>query len=165
MTERFGIERRDCFFLDEPELRRIVDAIRTDVLPDDRSVSVILAEHLEGRFEQLYAALDFIVQSLANVADREAALKESQYRAEAERGKLDRQQCPLGNFTPKYRLESLERIGARMPNIRSAANRLESFHAFALLEQEFEPIEIDVHELVAHVEASIQFAIDLARGK
>jgi hypothetical protein len=165
MTERFGIERRDFLFLDELKLRRIVDAIRVDVLPDDKSVAMTLAEHLGERFEELYSALDFIVESLTEVPDRGAALKESQYRAEVERGRLDRQQCPLGNFIPQYTLESLERIRVQLPDVRSAPNRLESFHAFALLERELEPIEIDVRQFVVHVEASIQFAIDIARGK
>src|SRR5205814_341514 len=86
--------------LERVRLARIVDMIRSGISPDDNSVAANLADHLAGRFDDLYTALDFLTESLVAVSDRESALKISQYEAERECSTVNRQKS--WQFTPKY---------------------------------------------------------------
>ena len=164
IRERFGLDPMRTL-MGDAELKAMVDVIRSGVLPSDESVAITLAEHLESRFEELYAALDFVVESLVGVPGPEAALKKGQYFAEAERGTLDTLKCSLDGFAPKYTLNSLEKIQERLPEILKTTGRLDAFHRFSLLEKELEPIEVSVHRLADEVEQMIQLEIDVRRGK
>jgi hypothetical protein len=156
----FGIR----FLYSDEKLSNVVDEIRSGLLPTDESVANILADHLQDRFAQLDESLDFIVESSGQAANKEEALRESQYYAERQRS-TGPQTPPANTFVPKYTLQSIEALTIKLPQVRSAPSRLAAFSQFATIEQELEPVEEYVYALAARIDEAIQMAVDIARGK
>lgn len=160
IEERFGHQS----FLSEEQLQAVVDEIRSGLLPTDESVANMLADHLQDRFAQLDESLDFIVENSGRAANKEEALKESQYYAECQRT-TGPQPPPANTFVPKYTLHSIQTLAVQLPQVRVAPSRVDAFAQFAAIEKDLEPVEECVYEVVGKIDEAIQLAIDIARGK
>ncbi len=163
VEERFGINPKAAF-MDRDALATMVEAVRGDVLPTNESVVATLEEHLESRFEDLYDALDFIVENTP-IEDRAQALRGSQYFAAMDRGEVDPRRQSPDDFEGSHTLNRIEELRGRIPELRGASDRLDAFHRFSLVERELEPAEDAVHAGAAEVDAMIQAEIDRLRGK
>lgn len=163
LQERFGWNPWHRFF-DEEKLRGVIDEIRSGVLPDDRAVAATLAEHMENRLATLDGDLVFIMENLAGIPDREAALEESRRYAElrqAEDPQPRVTRLPPGSFT----MRRIQEIEARISQVGSAATTVEAFDRFAVMEAELEPIERCVQDCAVQIDMAIQAEIDRLRGK
>jgi hypothetical protein len=160
LEQRFNVDRF-AFRLDLPS---IADQIRSGLLPSDNAVASALADHLRDRLSLLHDALDFIVEN-SELSSKEAALKESQFYAEARRTAELLQKPAVNAFVPTYSLRSIQEMETQLSQIRSAPNRLNAFDRFAAVERALEPVETCVNELAWKIDEAIQLAIDIARGK
>jgi hypothetical protein len=161
LKERFGIDLWPGGGMGDRMLQKIVEEIRAGILPSDESVATALTEHLESRFEDVFGSLDFIVENSRVACNRQEALKESQDYGQARRSP----QSGPTHSTPQYTLDSIEKLHGRVPEMLKAADRLDAFQSFSVLEKELEPIEDCVHGLAAEIDQAIQMEIDRRRGK
>jgi hypothetical protein len=159
LQERFQVKP----FSIDIDLCLIADQMRSGLLANDEMVATALANHLNDRFCQLGDSLEFIVEN-GGLADRETALVKSQYYAEIA-PPADLWQAIPSAFVPKYSLSSIQELEAQLSHIRSAPNRLGAFGRFATVEKALEPIEKSVNDLARRIDAAIQLAVDIARGK
>jgi hypothetical protein len=162
ITERFGLEPKRMWFRDE--LPTMIESLRADVVPNVEAVTTALAEHAESRFEDLYDALDFVVQN-TDTTDRSQALRASQYWYVVRQGKLAAARTPIDAFVAQYSLPDIEALRRRVDEVRAAEDRIDAFDRFAQIERALEPIERPVVDSVDEVELMIQHEIDRARGK
>ena len=163
LEERFGVNAH-AFLGDQPTLERIVEAVRGDMLPSTEAVTGTLVKHLNSRFEELYDALDFIVQN-TEVNDRPEAFRRSQYALAIHAGHIAPSFSALAEYRPSVDFDSLAKLEARIAEIASAPDRVEAFNRFARIEAELEPIEAPVHRGAAEIDEQIQAEIDRRRGK
>ncbi len=159
LQERFHVKP---FSLDI-NLGLIADHMRSGLLASDEMVATALANHLKDRFCQLRDSLEFIVEN-GGLADQDTALVKSQYYAEVP-PPADLWRTIPSAFVPKYSLSSIQELEAQLSHIRSAPNRLGAFGRFATVEKALEPIEKSVNDLARRIDAAIQLAVDIARGK
>jgi hypothetical protein len=162
IEKRFGVSPMTC--MGGEGVHQILDKLRSEMLPTDDAVANILTNHLKSRFDEFESNLDYIIQH-SIFADREAALKASQYVAEEETGTIDFERCPFESFKAAYSLRTVEEVKARLSGIKRTADRFEAFQLFSLIETDIEPIENRVQALVEQIDCAIQMAIDISRGK
>ena len=161
LKERFDIEPARLLG-DRVTLARILDEIRSGILPTDEVFVTALTEHIDSRFEELDDALDSLVTD-TSIPDREAVLTFSQYLSETGDRCFD--PVILRTFPAKYRLNSVDQLRKKISQISAAQNRLDAFSKFSSIEKELEPIEAVVYSLARAVDEWIQVQIDIARGK
>ncbi len=159
LQERFHVKP----FSFDINLGLIADQMRSGLLASDEMVATVLANHLKDRFRQLGDSLEFIVEN-GGLADQETALVKSQYYAGVS-PPADLWQAIPSAFVPKYSLSSIQELEGQLSHVRSAPNRLGAFGRFANVEKALEPIEKSVNDLARRIDAAIQLAVDIARGK
>ena len=141
-----------------------VQEFRDIIKLDDNSVSNLLADHLLSRIKAVLDSLAFVVQN-TRCPDRETAIRDSHAFNLARCKQEGRSIQALVSAEDRHSLKFLSNLRKKVKGIRRAAERLDSFHRFSLLESEFEPVEQSVHELAGEVDGMIQLQIDISRGK
>lgn len=163
ILERFGKKPIDIF-TNPGTLEIVLDQIRAGILPTDEFLITTLTEHLKNRFADLHSKLDFIAESLS-LSNKEVALKTSQYRTDIKCGAVNKSKCSIDDYQARYQMESVHRLQNSVAGIKGATDRVDAFHKFSELEKEFEPAELCVNQLAEDIESSIEFQLDLQRGK
>ena len=163
LKERFG-EHPMRVIGNEAFLARVVEEIRSKIQLGDEMVANTLAEHVESRVEELFRALDFIVEN-TRCPDRRTAFIDSQYFGEVRRRSIDPTRVTTERYKAKYQLSIIDQLLSAIGLIRRAATRMEAFQQFSVIESQFEPLEDDVSVLAAEVEHMIQMEVDRLRGK
>lgn len=163
LEERFG---RDSVGIlhNENLVSNAVKEFRTDTEIDDQSIGQLLANHLHSRFQDVFDALEFVVQN-TKCPDRETAIRESHDFAKARREKSGLSTRDQEDVETRYSLEFLDKLIARLPKIKEISDRFEAFRRFSEVESEFEPVEQNIQELAANVDGRMQMQSDIARGK
>jgi len=162
LEERFHYKP---FLLSSDQLRVVVERIRSGLLPSDAFVAQTLAYHLMDRFSELHDSLDFIVENCGRSANKEEALRESEYYAECQRLAGQAQPPPAATFVSKYSIRKIRNLEELVSQVRASSSRVQAFARFAAVEKDFEPIEQCVRDLAAEIDQAIQIASDIARGK
>lgn len=163
LQERFEVEPHQLLGNDAL-LNKILEVIKDGVLPTPDAVKEVLAEHLESRFDELSDALDFVVES-TRIEDNEEALRVAHFDVASTGLTIASLLKAMAEFESPYTLRSIDELRARIPEIRTAADRLEGFQRFSEIEGLLEPIEEPVLNQAAEVDRMIQMEIDIARGK
>jgi hypothetical protein len=161
LKERFQVDP----FPFDLQLQSMVDEIRSGLLPNDEAVACTMADHLQDRFSKFDDSLDFIVKADDGFKDKEAALTYCQYYRESRRTSGHALPQTPKTFVPQCTMNSVQALKNRLPELRSASNRLGAFDLFASIESGFEPSEQCVDELVRQIEGAIQLAVDVSLGK
>jgi hypothetical protein len=117
------------------------------------------------RFSELHDSLDFIVENCGRSANKEEALRESEYYAECQRLAGQAQPPPAATFVSKYSIRKIRNLEELVSQVRASSSRVQAFARFAAVEKDFEPIEQCVRDLAAEIDQAIQIASDIARGK
>lgn len=164
LQERFGDEPMRTMGSDA-FVQRVVDEFRSTSSLSDATVASGLAEHIESRLQEFFDALDFIVEN-TRCPDRQVAFNDSQYFNGVRQKTIDPALTRIDTYRAELGLEFVEgQIAKKVPSIRAAANRLEAFRRFSVIESQFEPLEESVSDLAAEVDHMIQMQIDRSRGK
>jgi hypothetical protein len=163
LAERFG-KHPIGLMADDNNVPKAVQEFRNIFELDDNSVSNLLTDHLLSRIQGVLDSLAFIVEN-TGCPDRETAIRDSHAFNVARCKEEGRGIRKLVSTEDRHSLTFLSDLRKKVKDITRAANRLDTFDRFSLLESEFEPVEQSVHELAAEVDRMIQMEIDIARGK
>ena len=163
LEERFGKESATLLHY-EGIVQSAVQGFRATIGLSDKDVKGLLVEHLASRIEDVFEALDFVVEN-SQCPDREAAIKDSYRFALTGRDAIGPNRCTLEEVESRHSTAFLVELRQKLSEIGDSSNRFEAFQRFAVLELQLEFVEDNVQELVAGIEHAIQMAIDIARGK
>jgi hypothetical protein len=139
------------------EFRAIVDL-------NDESVAQLLVKHLRSRIQEVFSALEFIVEN-TRYPDAETAIRDSHVFNEARREQRGLPHIRIEGLAEQHSIKFLKGLSHRLEEISVGKDRFEAFQAFSILESIFEPVEESIQELAAEVDGMIQMQIDIARGK
>lgn len=161
IEERFRVHRPGSLFGGTESLQRIVGELRGLVVPDLSAVTGTLVRHLESRFEDLWDAVDFIVNTTP-AESREDALKVAQLDPNVDGREID---TLLAGFAPRWSERTVRELESRIAEVQAATDRLDAFSRFSQLEAELEKIEEPLYGTASEIDDAIQLQIDQMRGK
>jgi hypothetical protein len=164
LKERFGEPPVDLFYNPDNLIAKAVKEFRSVINHNDDTVKEVLFNHFLSRIEEIHDALKFIVDN-TRCPDTETAIRDSFQLHMDICKKEGRSTKSLAKFADRHSIKFLSSMQKKLNSIKTAGDRLESFHIFSTLESEFEPVEQSVSELAAKVDEMIQMEIDSARGK
>ena len=163
LEQRYG-DGSANLFCNSDLVPRAVDEFRVIVDLTDRTIAELLVEHMRSRIQDVWSALEFVVEN-TQCPDAETAIRDS---CEFNAARRKQQGLPRGrteDLTEHYSTHFLNELTNRLTEITAGADRFDAFRAFSNLELSLEPVEESVQELAAEVDGMIQMQIDIARGK
>jgi hypothetical protein len=141
---------------------QIVSELKKGLPLDVEDLRTSLTTHLNDRIDEIVEGIHFVSEPRAG---EEETLKALQlWSQDRTRNPYLRDQT-FHDFRPRYTMASLQRWRERIDEIGAIDEKLTLFESFADLEQEMEPLESLVSEVVALVDQATQLAIDIERGK
>jgi hypothetical protein len=141
---------------------RIIVQLKEGLPLDIEDLRTSLAAHLNDRIDEIVEGLGFIAEPKAG---EEETLKALQlWSQDRTRNPYLRDQR-FHDFKPRYTMASLQRWREQIADLSTIGDKLVLFERFSDLEQEIEPLETLVSEVVAIVDEAAQLADDIARGK
>ena len=145
--------------------KRIAAQLRLGLPLDDNEIRTALTAHLTDRLDAMEDGLGFVTESWPAEPDEARVLKAIQFSHVHPGCDPATQNAQLKNFTPTYNHDSFKRWRAAIEVLDATHDKLEMFDRFATIEDEFEPLEKMIDDVVSAIDAQIQTEIDLARGK
>ena len=142
----------------------IADRLRQDLPLDVEGIRDALVTHLAGRLEAARNQLDFVVGNAAIGSDRPRVLKAIQFW-EVYPAVDPRKSREFARFKPRYTVESFSRWDREVAHLKMIEDRIELFEQFAVVEDDFEPLERMIDEWVNVIDNAIQMELDRIRGK
>jgi hypothetical protein len=156
--------REDRPFLNTDFVPNAVKEFRATVDLNDESVAQLLVRHLRSRIQEVFRALEFIVENTP-CPDAQTAIRDSQAFNEERRARYGLPRIRIEGLAERHSIDFLKELSHRLEEITAGKDRFEAFRAFSILESIFEPVEESVQELATEVDGMIQMQIDIARGK
>lgn len=144
---------------------RIAKTLRTGLPLDVAGIRTALIAHLTGRLDAMENQLTFIDENLPTGPDRAKTLKTIQFWHQYPPGRPGKPSVDLHAFVAPCDLESFRRWRVAVEALSLMEDKLEMFDQFATIENEFEPLERMIDDTVSEIDAQIQHAIDVMRGK
>lgn len=149
----------DVFELAGTVARQLRDALGLDL----KAVRNALSDHLTARLDTLDSDIKFIEQNVDRELTREDVIRMAQVADGDMEAILDLE--VLRNRIFRYSDRDIIKWRTEIICLLSIANKHEMFAKFAAIEDEFEPLELKVHEDVSRLDHAIQMQIDEYRGK
>jgi hypothetical protein len=143
---------------------RAVEEFRAIMDLSDDSVAQLLVEHIRSRIQEVFSALEFIVEN-TRCADAQTAIRDSYGFNKARREQRGLPDIRIEGLAERHSTQFLTELSDRLREITAGTDRFEAFQAFSNLESSLEPVEESVQELAAEVDGMIQMQLDIARGK
>jgi hypothetical protein len=156
--DRYGIKRH--FPASDKPRERIAKQLRSDLPLDDVEIRQSLIVHLTDRLDGMEAQLDSICEDTV-VKNAAEALRWVQFW----KGTPAPTPAQLPTFVVSHDLTSIANWRVAVEKLSAITDKLEMFDRFATIEDEFEPLEKMIDEVVGEIDAHIQLEMDIARGK
>lgn len=145
--------------------RRIATQLRLGLALNDDEIRSALSGHLTDRLNAMEDGLDIVMESWPTGLDKAQVLKAIQFYHAHPGCDPAAHDSQMKTFTATYDPESFKRWRAAIELLNATNDKLEMFDRFATIEDEFEPLERIIDDVVSAIDAQIQTEIDLARGK
>ena len=144
----------------------ISETLRIGLALDAENIRAALTMHLRSRLDGIEENISWIIDHHPLAQDSERVLKVIQYwNADRDRYPWVFTEPSFLGFVPQYTRASIAHWRQRVSALENSADKLESFNRFADIEQEFEPLERLLSEVVALIDQATQLLIDQMRGK
>jgi hypothetical protein len=164
VERQFGVRSGMGLMGDQPEqLNRIIETLRADMLESPEDVASVLADHLDSRLEEFSELLDYVADN-TRLQDTEEVFRFLQFGADVDAGRVN-PRTDFDKYRPDLDLTFVDGLQSRVPELRTVHDRVGAFAAFASIEQDLEPHENELIELVHKVDDWINAEIDRRRGK
>jgi hypothetical protein len=143
---------------------RIAHHLRENLPLQTEGIREALIAHLTDRLQVASNELDFVVENTALEGDRDYVLKALQFW-DGRPGADPRADPAFDAFEPKYTSESFATWDRAVDHLKSIDDRFELFEKFAAIEDDFEPIERMIDDMVDAIDNAVQMEMDRIRGK
>ena len=160
-VQKYGIESPRLFFGSEEMGQHIARQLRADLPLDDTELRNSLIVHLTERLDAMEGQLAYVRENM-ELKDSAEALRNVQFWKSSP-GYVD--PAKLSSFVARHDLASIAKWRAGVEALNSIADKLDRFDQFATIEDDFEPLERMIDDVVGAIDEQIQLAIDIARGK
>lgn len=159
--QKYGVQRPRLFLGSEDVRQHIAQQLRADLPLDDAEIRKSLIVHLTERLDAMEGQLDYVRENM-ELKDAAEALRHVQFWKSSP-GHVDPPK--LSSFVARHDLTSIAKWRAGVEALNSIADKLDMFDQFATIEDDFEPLERMIDDVVGDIDEQIQLAIDIARGK
>jgi hypothetical protein len=141
--------------------RTVGENLRSQLSIDFNAVRTALATHLLSRIQQVEKDLEFIGDNFGSSLDRDAIIKIVQYDEYSPDVTLKDVLAARSHINA----DSFCRWKERIKKLSRENNRHRMFSRFAAIEDDFEPFEKRVVDVVLELDRHISLQTDIARGK
>lgn len=134
-------------------------------LTSDIDIRFNLISHLNHLIEDSLENLQYILDALEEIDTLETALKAAQYWIETDYDDIPLQSKAYKEYSPKFKIVNFSNWKERIPDILNCSMRITQFAEFWRLENEIEPIEKIISDVVDSIKSSIEHHSEMMRGK
>lgn len=167
--QRYNIPKDGYPMLNDDDIQIILTGFRTCLAISLNELRNTLDAYLTNRFNDTSKKLDFITKSIGLDSDG-TALKLVQFSKSVGTREYSTSDILIHSpefkrFRPPITETSFDSWKQKVLAFVNIMNKMDLLNAFKFVEDEFEPIEKMVLDFHNDLDAAIQFAVDLARGK
>lgn len=145
---------------------RVRDHLRSGLALSIKDLRKTLIDHPTDRLNEMEEQLALVVEnSTLGPGDPSVVLKAIQFRDSGAQRKIIERGPEFDTFAPRNTINSFTRWRAETARLDSTSDRFELFDRFATIEDEFEPLETAIRRTARELDAAIELAVDIARGK
>lgn len=155
--------------LSDEDIEAILNRFRTELSINLHELRKTLQDYVINRLDETLDRLNFISDELG-IKSRDITLKLLQFTQTNESLQFNNRNLLLqskefNKYTASITEEVFSNWKAKAQHFVNLNDKLDLFIAFKDVEDQFEPIEHKINDVADELDAAIQFAIDLARGK
>lgn len=155
--------------LSDEDIEAILNRFRAELSINLNELRETLQEYVINRLDETLGRLNFISDALGSKA-LNTTLKLIQFRQTNDSLQFNNRDLLLqsqefNNYTAPITEEVFSNWRVKAHHFVNIEEKLALFIAFKDIEYQFEPIEYKIYDVADELDAAIQFAIDLARGK
>lgn len=167
--QKYNIPKDGYPMVNDEDIQTILTGFRASLAISVNELKNTLGAYLTNRLNDTLKKLDLITRTLG-LDSIGTALKLAQFSKSAGTREYSTSDALIHSpefkrFQPAATEASFDSWRQQVIAFGNIANKMDLFKEFKLVEDEFEPIEKMVRDLHDDLDAAIQFAVDLARGK
>lgn len=165
---KYGLGKTQCKMgmLSNEDIEAILNRFRTELSIDLHELRENLQKYVINRLDEILDRLNFISDAL-DIKPLNTTLKLIQFTQIKDSLQLNNilQSKEFNNYTAPITEEVFSNCRAKTHHFVNIDEKLVLFMAFKDVEDQFEPIEHKINDLADKLDAAIQSAINIARGK